>query len=103
MMIRFCLSLAIKSPSAYDAFQNVLYLPSRRRLRDYKTVIRPQAGFSPQVINELKSQTKAFWITFDRWASELDPCSPYSNSNSSTISNRTRITELDLTKIHRAR
>ena len=54
MMIRFCLSLAIKSPSAYDAFQNVLYLPSRRRLRDYKNVI------SPQVINELKSQTKAF-------------------------------------------
>ena len=60
MMIRFCLSLAIKSPSAYDAFQKVLYLPSRRRLRDYKNVIRPQAGFSPQMITELKSQTKAF-------------------------------------------
>ena len=44
-----------------------------------------------------------FGIIFDRWASELDSCSPYSNSNSSTISNRTRITELDLTKIHRAR
>ncbi|KAK2549365.1 hypothetical protein P5673_030190 [Acropora cervicornis] len=46
--------------SAYDAFQNVLSLPSRRRLRYYKNVIRPQAGFSPQVITELKSQTKAF-------------------------------------------
>lgn len=60
MMIRFCLLLAIKLPSAYGAFQNVLYLPSRRRLRNYINIIRPQAGFSPQVINELKSQTKAF-------------------------------------------
>ena len=60
MMIRFCLSLAIKPPSAYDAFQNVPYLPSRRRPRDYENIIRPQAGFSPQVITELISQTKAF-------------------------------------------
>ena len=58
MMIRFCLSLAIKSPTAYDAFKNVLHLPSRRRLRDCKNVIRPQAGFSSQVIKELISQTK---------------------------------------------
>ena len=60
MMIRFCLSLSIKSPSAYDCFQNVLYLSSRRCLRDYKNVIRPKVGFSPQVIQELISQTKAF-------------------------------------------
>lgn len=59
-MIRFCLSLAIKSPAAYDGFKNVLRLPSRRRLRDYKNVIRPQAGFSSQVIKELISQTKKF-------------------------------------------
>ena len=49
----------IKSPSAYDSFQNVFYLPSRRRLRNYKNVIRPQVSFSPQVIQELISQTKA--------------------------------------------
>lgn len=41
-------------------FKNVLYLPSRRRLRDYKNVIRPQAGFSSQVIKELVSQTEKF-------------------------------------------
>ena len=57
-MIRFCLSLAIKSPTSYDAFKNVLHLPSRRRVRDYKNVIRPQAGFSSQVIKEVISQTK---------------------------------------------
>ena len=60
MMIRFCLALAIKSPAAYDGFKSVLHLPSRRRLRDYKNVIRPQAGFSSQVIQELISQTKKF-------------------------------------------
>lgn len=52
---------------------------------------------------ECASLARTLWIIFDRWASELDSCSPYSNSNSSTISNRTRITELDLSKIHRAR
>ena len=55
MMIRFCLSLAIKSPSAYNSFQNVLYLPSKRRLRDYKNVIRPQAGFSLQVMKQQRN------------------------------------------------
>ena len=40
--------------------------------------------------------------TFSIWATELDSCSPYSNSNSSTISNQPRInicfwaTELDI-------
>ena len=60
MMIRFGLFLAIKSPTAYDTFKNVLYLPSRRRLRHYKNVIRPQAGFSSQVIKQLVSQTEKF-------------------------------------------
>jgi hypothetical protein len=37
MMIRFCLSLAAKSPSCYEELRNsgVLVLPSQRRLRDY--------------------------------------------------------------------
>ena len=37
MIIRFCLSLATKSASAYDELcdSNVLTLPSRRTLRDY--------------------------------------------------------------------
>ena len=37
MIIRFCLSLAAKSASAYDELRscNVLTLPTRRTLRDY--------------------------------------------------------------------
>ena len=55
MIIRFCLSLASKSASAYDELRssNVLTLPSRRTLRDYKNAIKPEAGFNPAVIQEL--------------------------------------------------
>ena len=55
MIIRFCLSLACKSASAYDELRssNVLTLPSRRTLRDYKNAIKPHAGFNPSVIEEL--------------------------------------------------
>ena len=55
MVIRFCLSLASKSASAYDELRssNVLTLPSRRTLRDYRNAIRPSAGFNPQIVQEL--------------------------------------------------
>ena len=55
MIIRFCLSLAAKSPSAYDKLRNsnILILPSRGTLRDYKNAIRPNAGFNRPVIDEL--------------------------------------------------
>jgi len=38
MIIRFCLSLASKSASAYDELRssNIIKIPSRRTLRDYK-------------------------------------------------------------------
>ena len=44
MIIRFCLSVASKSSSSYDEWRdsNVLILPSRRILRDYKNAIRPR-------------------------------------------------------------
>ena len=44
MIIRFCLSIAAKSPSAYDELRssNILTLPSRRTLRDYRNAIRPK-------------------------------------------------------------
>ena len=60
MIIRFCLSLASKSASAYDELRssNVLTLPSRRTLRDYKNAIKPHAGFNPAVIDELIKTTK---------------------------------------------
>ena len=66
-LIRFCLSLASKSASAYDELRydkktntGFLILPSRRRLRDYKNYIHPQRGFNPGVIEELKIMTKDF-------------------------------------------
>ena len=56
MRVRFCLSIAAKSPSAYDELRssNILTLPSRRTLRDYRKAIRPKVGFNKQVIRELK-------------------------------------------------
>ena len=62
MIIRFCLSLAAKSASAYDELRNskVLTLPSRRTLRDYRNAIRPSVGFNPEVIDELKNMVSKF-------------------------------------------
>ena len=62
MIIRFCLSLASKSASAYDELRssNILTLPSRRTLRDYKNAIKPHAGFNSAVIQELIKTTKSF-------------------------------------------
>ena len=41
MIIRFCISLASKSPSAYDELRDtgLLTLPSRRTLRDYTMMV----------------------------------------------------------------
>ena len=52
MIISFCLSLATKSASAYDELRssNILTLPSRRTLRDYRNAIRASADFNPQVV-----------------------------------------------------
>ena len=60
MTIRYCLSLAAKSPSAYKELQEVLVLPCLRTLRDYKNYIRPKTGFSPEIIEELKNLTKNY-------------------------------------------
>ena len=56
MIIRFCLSLASKSASTYDELRdaNILHLPSRRTLRDYKNSIRPTVGFNIAILEELK-------------------------------------------------
>ena len=35
-------------------------LPSQRTLRDYKNVIRHQAGFNTAVVEHLKEDTKSF-------------------------------------------
>ena len=55
MIIRFCLSLAEKSPLAYDEPRdsNILILLSRGISRDYKNVIQPHAGFNRSANEEL--------------------------------------------------
>ena len=55
MRIRFSLSLAAKSASAYDELRNSIcfILPSRKILRDYKNITRPKAGFNKTVIDKL--------------------------------------------------
>ena len=55
MIIRFNLSVAAKSASAYDKFGNskCLILPSRRTLKDYKNIIRQKGGVNRKVIDEL--------------------------------------------------
>ena len=47
--------MAAKSPSAYDELRNsnILILPSRGTLRDYKNAIRPHVEFNRSVIDEL--------------------------------------------------
>ena len=67
MIIKFCLSLAAKSSSAYSDLRFVsktgsgfLVLPSLRTLRDYKNYIHPLRGFNPQVINDLANKTSNF-------------------------------------------
>ena len=67
MIIRYCLSLAAKSSSAYDDMRydektgtGFLVLPSRRRLRDYKNYIRPQRGFNKDIVTELQHKVENF-------------------------------------------
>ena len=63
MIIRYCMSLLMKSRSAYEELRNsgVLILPSTRTLRDYKNVIKPKCGFSKEVIADLKTVTNNYF------------------------------------------
>ena len=59
MVIRFCLSLATKSASAYDELRSakIIKFPSLRTLRDYKNAIKPCVRFNSTVIDELLHKT----------------------------------------------
>ena len=66
-IIKYCLSIAAKSPAAYDQLRlnskagtGILVLPSQRTLRDYRNYIRPKHGFNPEVIADLTERTKDF-------------------------------------------
>ena len=63
MIIRYCLSLAAKSPSCYEELRNsgVLFLPSQRTLQDYRNFIRPKRGFHETVLQELTAMTDTYF------------------------------------------
>ena len=63
MIIRYCLSLATKSPACYEELRKskILVLPSQRTLKDYRNCIRPKAGFQAEVIEELKDSTNSYF------------------------------------------
>lgn len=67
-MIRFCLSLASKSPVCYEEFRNseVLVLPSQRRLKDYRNAIKPKRGFQKEVLDVLIAETEHL-ISSNTW------------------------------------
>ena len=67
MIVKYRLSLAAKSSSAYSDLRKnsrtgsgVLILPSLRTLRDYKNYIRPKRGFNNEVVDELNKKTELF-------------------------------------------
>ena len=63
MIIKFCLSLASKSASAYNELlrsSNVLTLPSLRTLRDYKNAIRLNIGFKNEAVEEPRKTKETF-------------------------------------------
>ena len=59
-LVRFCLALHFKSPSAYRelTLSGVLVLPSERVLRDYRNYFKPKSGFNEENISRLKDMTK---------------------------------------------
>ena len=63
MIIRFCLSLASKSPSCYEELRNsgVLVLPSQRQLKDYRNAIKPKRGFQKEVLDVFIAETKHYF------------------------------------------
>ena len=54
MIIKWCLSIKLRSSSSYSALSNsgVLVLPSDRTLRDYTHFVKAQAGFSPEDLDK---------------------------------------------------
>ena len=67
MIIKFGLSLAAKSSSAYSELRYdsvkgsvVLVLPSLRNLREYRNYITPTRDFNPKVVWNLMEKTKEF-------------------------------------------
>ena len=65
IIVRYCLSLAAKSPSGDEELRNsnILVLPRQRTLRDYNNFVRQKRGFQGHVVEELQSLTNVVWCT----------------------------------------
>ena len=63
MIIRYCLSLATKSPACYEELRRsgILVLLSQRTLKDYRNCICPKAGFQEEVLEELNELTNSYF------------------------------------------
>ena len=59
IIVRYCLSLAAKSPSCDEELRNsnILVMPRQRTLRDYNNFVRQKRGFQGHVVEELQSLT----------------------------------------------
>ena len=67
LMIKWCLSIKLKSSSTYETLckSGLLRLPSQRTLRDYTHVIKPTLGFSndidEMIVKEAKLHEREEW------------------------------------------
>ena len=57
-MIKWCLSIKLKSSGAYESMREFLTLPSSRTLRDYTHYIKASTGFQPKVTEQLMKEAK---------------------------------------------
>ena len=57
-MIKWCLSIKLKSSGAYESMREFLTLPSSRTLRDYTHYIKASTGFQPEVTEQLMKEAK---------------------------------------------
>ncbi len=60
LMVRWCLSLKLRSSSTYEAMYNsgLIKLPSQRTLRDYTHVIKASSGFSDEIDQMIIKEAK---------------------------------------------
>ena len=57
-MIKWCLSIKLKSSGVYESMHEFLTLPSSRTLRDYTHYIKASTGFQPEVTEQLMKEAK---------------------------------------------
>ena len=58
LVIRWYLSIKLRSPSIYEYKSGLLRLPSQRTLRDYTHAIKPSSGFSDEVDEMLMKEAR---------------------------------------------